>query len=170
MELWQQWQLPSETNRPYYHFHIPDWPCTQQFAIWRRTYFSEHVLDTQTWTSSNFPPFTLTHFNPLATELSAQCTLQNTCNLNGHPIIHTLLASNFQGIWFSQHHTRQWPKLSLSTEEPNTEQHEMCLMSQLPPLSYYANHSPFTPVLCLTDWTTFVLQGVRLSFTTFIAF
>lgn len=170
MELWR-WQLPSVTNQPYYHFHIPDWPCTQQLAIWRRTYFNKHVLSTQTWISSNFPPFTITHFNPLATGLSAQCTLQNTRNLNGHPILHMLLAGNFQGIWFSQNHTGQWPKLSFSNEEPNTKQREMCLMSHLPPLScYYADHSHFTVVLCLTDWTTFVLQEVRLSFTSFIVF
>lgn len=155
MELWQ-WELPSVTNQPHHHFQIPDWLCTQQLANWRRTYFNVHVLGTQTWTSSNF------HLNSLVTELSAQCTLQNTCNLNGH----MLLASNFQGIWFSQNHTVQWPKSSFSTEEPNTKQHEMCLMSQLPPLScYYADHSQFTPVLCLIDWTAFLLQGVRLSFT-----
>lgn len=108
---------------------------------------SGYVLGTQTWTSSNFPPFTITHFNSLATELSVQCTLQNTRNFNGHPILHILLAGNFQGIWFTQNHTVALPKSSFSTEEPNTK-HEMCLMSQLPPLScYYADHSPFTPVL-----------------------
>jgi len=87
----------------------------------------------------------------------------------------------------TQYYTCYWPAIfrafgfhrtmlhnnqsSFSTEEPKTKQPEMHLMRQLPPLyCYYADHSQFTPVLCLTDWTACVLQGVRLSFTSFIAF
>jgi hypothetical protein len=44
-------------------------------------------------------------YNTYALEVSAQCTLQKTQDLNGHPVLCKFLVATLVNIQYSQHHT-----------------------------------------------------------------